>query len=428
MNAHSPSTAKSDPRHGSATATLTFSTVRAPYLKAGIDGACLLPLIPAKPRLSSLSKVLSRNFGKVPGEYKEASDDWRGLQGPHFREGLTPEFQAKAASWPTRNMGVRGAVYPGIDSDVGTKAARRLVDDVIRANFIDLDGRDFAVRTRGTSTRQLYAFVARGLVASLSNAVVFSLPDDPVGIKPHVVEIKGASNHWVCEGQHPEGEWYEWLDGADLVSCVAEDRLIELGNEDMARLVSELKQAIEAKGGKIHSTASAGSGGGSGELHDYSDDDPIMPVEVILDGLREHFQNTSANIPHHDVKGGGGFVSVLAQIRAALGREADDPETFAEVQAWATAHEDDTGADDAYFVKTWGSLDSGVRVDPWSLDVHFRKVGYHEGARHDFPDEPELAKRVALANQAHAASVEGKRVLCGGGSWRRSRSVFVSGT
>ena len=395
----------------SSTDFVTFDDVRKPYRNSGIDGAHLLPLVPRDAKLSAGSKLDADKLGKIPGAYDPNADDWRGLHGAHFREGLTPEIQAKAASWPTRNMGVRGAVFPGIDSDVGTATARRLVDDVIRANFVGWDGEDFAVRTRGTSQRQLYAFRARvpGQVASIGNAVVFTLPDDPAGMKkPHVVEIKGASNHWVAEGQHPEGEWYEWLDGADLATCVAENRLIELGNDDMARLVPKLVKAIEDEGGKIEGSGSTGSGGGgSGPLRDYSNDDPIMPVDVILEGLTEHFHNTRANIPHHDEKSGG-FVSVLAQIRAALGREANDPEVFAEVEAWATAHEDDTGADEAYFAKTWASLDSGVRVDPWSLDAHFRRIGYHEGAQYAFPTDE--ASGSAIVHNKEWAADAGNRL------------------
>ena len=376
MNFH----ARSTRAHGEAP---TFGTVLKPFSDAGIDARDLLPLIPPRARMSSDSNVPPANIGKVPGRYSAGSDDWRGLTGRHFSDGLSDDVARAARDWPTANVGVRGAAFHAIDSDVRSHDARRLVDRVI-VEFQGWDRAGFAVRTRGNSPRTLYAFAPEAEpIRSRPRAIEFTLPDDKAGAEPHMVEVIGAGKHWVAAGEHPGGDRYGWQSDADFAALVGAGDLLRLTEADVDRILDAVADAVERDSGTVLSRgATKAAGGGSGELRDFSRDEPAMPVDAILRGL-DRFPNTRANVPDHD--GERGFVAVLSAIRAALGCEADARED--KVRRWATAHEDDTGADDAYFDRVWGSLDAGVRAGPDSLDRWFRRAGVFVSAGADFPDD-----------------------------------------
>ena len=382
-----------------ASAVPTFGEASRPYIDAGIDARDLLPVIPPKARISSKSEVVG---GKTPGQYDPTADNWRGLRGSHFTKGLSDDTLHDCSKWPTGNVGIRGAVISAVDSDVQTNDARRLVVRVIE-EFAGRSGPDFAVRRRGTGPRQLYAFRPHGTVRSRPGAVKFTLPSDPKDMpKPHEVEVKGEGGHWVAAGVHPSGEPYEWDPEADLCEMLQDRRIIELGEADVERILDGLVKVIEAAGGTVVSRGSGkGASGNGGELRNYSRDDPVMPVEAILRGL-DRLPNTRAHFSTHD-----SLVVMLGAVRAALGCEADS--LAEDVRAWVTAHEDDTGADDAYFDRVWDSLDAGVRVDRDSLDRRFRRERIFVSADADFPDDDVAADSLA-ADAKWETSTAAKKV------------------
>lgn len=381
MNFH----AKSTRAHGDAT---TFGGAAKPFLDAGINARDLLPLIPPRARMSPDSTVPPANIGKVPGRYNAASDDWRGLTGRHFSDGLSDDVAHAARDWPTGNVGIRGAAFPAIDSDVASDDARRLVDRVI-VEFQGFVGPQFAVRTRGTSPRVLYAFAPDGApLRPRPAAVRFTLPGDKAGVE-HVVEVIGAGKHWVASGSHPGGDRYGWQGHADFAALVAASDLLRLTEADVNRILDAVADAVERDGGTVLSRGAAkAAGGGSGKLRDFSHNEPAMPVDAILRGL-DRFPNTEAAFPSRE-----SLVSVLSAVRAALGCEAEANED--RVRGWAV-DSSDGWCDDAYFGGVWRSLDAGVRAGPDSLYQMLHRAGAVPAAD-DFPDDDGVGANAIAAN------------------------------
>ena len=388
MNSHTKST-RADTTDDAVT---TFGKASQPFIDAGIRPEALIPEAPRDAKVyvrkDGRDAISRDNLGKVPGRYLK-SGEWSGFsrnkgEASLLDTGATPEEQRQFMAWPTPNVGVLGRFYPGVDADTNTPAAARIVAKAIAETF----GADTFIprRTRGNSTRGLYVFEADTPGTVTSRSVEFELPGESKGTT-HKMEVSGQGRQYVGAGIHPSGQLYGWDRDNHIKDTRAGD-LIAITDADMDRLLDVFFRMLKDVGGTVVSEASgtAASGNG-GTVRDFSRDDPVMPLGAILDGL-DSLPNTRADVPTHE-----DFVAILGAVRAALGREADACED--DVRRWATAHEDDTGADDAYFDRTWRSLDAGVRVGQDSLDRRFRQAGIHVGAPHDFPDDAVAADAIA---------------------------------
>lgn len=387
MNFH----AKSNARAGNAVGI--FGDAVRPFLDAGMKPEALIPEAPHDAKVyvrKNGSAAISRdNLGKVPGRYLTKSDEWCGFsrekgEASLLNTGATPEEQRQFTAWPTPNVGVLGRFYPGIDADTNTPAAARIVAKAIAETF----GADTFIprRTRGNSTRGLFVFEAATPGTVTSRSVEFELPAEAKGTT-HKMEVSGQGRQYVGAGIHPSGQPYGW-DRDNHIDDTRAGDLIVITDADVDRIYDVFTRMLKDAGGLVLSEAfgKANSGNG-GTVRDSSRDGPVMRMDAILDGLDE-LPNTRANFPTHD-----DFVAMLGAVRAALGSEADTCED--DVRLWATAHEDDTQADDAYFDRTWRSLDAGVRVGQDSLDRRFRQAGIHVSAPHDFPDDAVAADAIA---------------------------------
>ena len=394
MNYHTKARARVD---GADNAVTTFGEARRAFIDAGIDARDLLPVIPPGARISSKSEVVG---GKTPGQYDPTADNWRGLRGSHFTKGLSDDTLRDCSSSPTGNVGVRGAAFPAIDSDVRSHEARRLVGRVT-GEVQGFDGPEFAIRRRGKSPRELYAFRPHGTVRSRPGAVKFALPGDKAGVEPHVVEIIGAGKHWVAAGVHPSGEAYGWDPDADFVMLVRDRRLIELGEADVDRILDELLKAIEAAGGAVLSVAAGkGASGNGGELRNFRRAEPVMVPEAVFRGL-DRLPNTEANFPTRE-----SLVGVLGAVRAALGSEAEANED--RVREWAVDSSEGWCREEEDFETVWRSLDAGVRAGPDSLYRMLHSAGALDAAD-DFPDD-EIAADAEAENVKWEASTAAKKV------------------
>ncbi len=108
----------------------TFAQTAAPFIeRAKLPTADLLPLIPPGATLADGTSVKPFQIGKIPGRYSRG--EWWGLRGEWPTMGFTERDQIKAANWPTQNIGLRAADFPGVDSDVATDEAAALVEELV---------------------------------------------------------------------------------------------------------------------------------------------------------------------------------------------------------------------------------------------------------------------------------------------------------
>ena len=273
-----------------------------------------------------------------------------------------------------------------------------------------------AERLRGAGPRRLYALRCTAPddpdARVQSWSLDYRLPGDPEGEFPHKVDIIGHRKQFVATGVHHNGcDLYEWHPKYDLCELYEAGELASIDEAGMREFRSVLVEAIEAAGGEVRQ---GGRGGAGGEARDYSDAEPIMPVEAIFRGL-ERLPNTPANFPRRE-----DLVSVLAKIRAALGCEAEAERD--RVEEWACQDPDFCWPE--YFGKQWDSLDRGVRQDRNALELLFRYHRIYEGARHDFREPLSQAGRQTIEtstkeaqerrNQSEALLVEfGEKYLVG---------------
>lgn len=375
---------------------ITFGEARKVFTDAGIPAEHLLPLVPTDAKLSDGSKLGSKDMGKTPGRWNARAGTWSGLSkvngngGPsHFAAPLPADFVANSAGWPTPNVGIRGAAYPGVDADVGSATAARIVDQAITGVF-GLDG--YGIRFRGNSPRSLYAFA--GDVAPRPGALVFILPEDARGSAPHVVEIIGRGKHFVVAGVHPSGDAYGWDREADLAELARAGDLTTLAEADLDRFFDALAREVERAGGTVQGRQDGHGTGGWGDRHDWSRSEPVAPVGAVLDALWA-YPNTPEHLATH-----GDATSFLAKLYAALGREADAPDVVAEVEEWALDRADDfdTPPTAEWFQARWASFAGGVEHGQYALRMHLADNGIRFGAKFDFPDD-EIAEKADKLNR-----------------------------
>lgn len=359
---------KSTPKFGDATQQ---------FRDAGIPGGVLLPIAPVDARISGVGDFKEDVLGKSPGRFHKRNGTWSGLyikDRNHLREGLTAEHRKAFADWPTPNVGIIGRYAPAIDSDAESEDARRLVERALDTAF---GNAAIAERKRGNVSRRLYAFLNvdphNPDSRVRSRSLTYKLGADGPTDKPHKIDIIGYGRQFLIAGRHQSGDDYRWAKGWGLCDLVKAGTIEKIDNSDMDRFLAAFEAELAADGGAVLNSS---GGHAPGEEKDWSEYDPIFPINKIFDGL-DRIPNNAENFETRDE-----FVSMLASIRAALGNEAEAERS--EIEAWACADPD--WCPPEYFDKAWDSLDRGVRVDRHSLDRRFRQAGVFASAQHEFAE------------------------------------------
>ncbi|MFH6781149.1 MULTISPECIES: DUF5906 domain-containing protein [Methylobacterium] len=363
--------------------TPNFGEASKRFRDAGMDARWLLPIAPVDAMISANGLLEEKSLGKAPGRYNPKTRDWTGLGGTVTRDGLSSGDIKAAASWPTPNVGICGAYLPGIDSDAMSPEARRLVDRALIRAFGD--DAQYAVRRRGDNDRALYAFQGppadQPENAVKTRFIKYRLAGDDPSAKPHGLDIIGFGNQYVAAGIHPDGDLYDWEADWHVATLLERGTLEPLDNKGVGAFLEVFTEELKAAGGEILHASKAG--GGDVAEQDYSDLDPVMPVDAILEGL-DRMPNSDRNrFPFRD-----DFVQAVAAIRAALGSEAEAHED--DIREWACQDEDWCSPE--YFDKVWNSLSRGQRVGRHSLDAMFRRNKIYVSAKYEFPDDVEAAR------------------------------------
>jgi hypothetical protein len=342
---------------------MKFAEACAPFReKAQIPATDLLPLIPVGADMVAQTSVDPSQIGKVPGRYRADINRWSGLPGTALTDGLTDSQVGLVQAWPTENVGLRAARFPGLDIDVASEEVRDWVMGIALTTL------GFApVRVRAGAPRALLVYrTAPGAEIRKVRRKFRLLGQE------HIVELLGHGQQYVIAGLHPSGVPYEWKHGADLVTWGA-DGLEPLQLKDVEAFFTTLDQEIQKRGGEIVQRQEGHGTGGTGV--DYRTLAPAVPLEVLRGALAA-MPNTPDNFPDRN-----DLVGVLAAVKAALGRDA---EAFREEALdWAVAH---NWCDEPYFDKVWDSLET-VTVSPGYLLKLAREHGYHGDAALDFPDD-----------------------------------------
>jgi hypothetical protein len=357
---------------------MTFAAAARPFVEhARIPASDVLPIIPPGASLLPQSKVKADFLGKTPGRFFPGRNAWAGLAGAWPTEGLPSELRASAASWPTSNVGLRAASWPGVDIDVGSDEARELIEDVAVTHLGSAP-----VRTRAGSPRVLLVYRATGDEPIRKMRLVFTL-----GGLGHAVEVLASGQQYLIAGTHPTGAEYGWRDGFDLTSWGV-DGLGPISAADVRSFMQAATAAVITAGGKIISATTmriAANGDGVAVL----DAEPILDPDVALAALRA-VPNTSENLPDRS-----DLVSMLAAFKAALGNRCEEWRSAA--MEWAVAHD---WCSEEYFAQIWDSL-THVRVGPDYLIRKARRMGWHGDAASDFDDLPpeEVEAQIAAAQE-----------------------------
>jgi hypothetical protein len=350
-----------------------FATAARPFLEgARIPASDLIPITPPGAKLADSSRLDPSQLGKIPGRYHPEQKAWVGLGGSVLVEGLTPNQQRKVGSWPTSNVGLRAASFPGIDIDVESEEAAALVEKAAVVNL------GFApVRVRGNSPRRLLVYKAVGDEPIRKMRLLFEL-----GGKQHAVDVLGWGQQYIVGGVHPSGATYTWREG-HVLSEWGVDGLQAVTAADLRAFIQSLSERIVVAGGRIVSRSEQSlSGTGDGVL--VGDLDPVAPTELVLSALRA-IPNTPEEVPHR-----GDLVGIASALKAALGKVADDSAIGYEFLSWACA----TGwADTDYAHHIWKSI-KFTRSSPDTLFRKARRFGWHGDAPLDFPDDADEVDRI----------------------------------
>lgn len=334
--------------------------------KTGIPARDLLPLIPPDAKLGATSNVKPHQLGKIPGRF--SGGFWYGLSGPWPTFGLSENDSHAAALWPTHNVGLRAADYPGIDCDVNSVEALRLVEELIN---VRLAGGSLApVRERGNAPRALFVFRRVGDDPVRKIRVVF---EDDKGVT-HAVEVLGLGQQYVIAGMHPSGVAYEWREGRDLAQT--EGELIPMVTaEKLSGFMADLCREVENKGWKITTTISPRYGtGGEGMGILVNNADPLVEPKLAL-GALQAIPNNEETLPSRE-----DLVAVCASFKHMLGRDSDA--YYGEFVKWASRY---NWADEEYVKPIWDSLTS-VRTSPDYLFRLARRHGFRGDALADFAE------------------------------------------
>jgi hypothetical protein len=352
----------------------TFSTI-ANNLRTvgGFPARDLLPLIPPGAVLSDNTKVKPEQIGKIPGRF--AGGKWSGLSGPWPTFGLAERDQIAAAQWPTQNVGLRAADFPGIDIDTNSKEALELAEGLVTNQF----GGGLPARERGGAPRVLFPFRRVGEAQVRKHRIEFT-DSDGTG---HAVEVLGLGQQYVVSGIHPTGAAFEWREQRNGSGAIIQGDLVAYKSsglppitaDDVGQFMSTLQSAILGRGWTVTSIHAPKFGsGGRGEGILVSKAEAVIDPKLALEALTS-FPNTSDSLPRRE-----DLVSILSSFKNAVGKEAE--EHRAEVGEWATKH---GWADPEYFEKIWESLTT-ARVSPDHLLFVARKFGWRGDAVLDFKE------------------------------------------
>jgi hypothetical protein len=357
------------------------------FTDAGIHPKWLLPIAPVGAVISATGSLTDNVLGKAPGRFIPAKNVWTGLKGGAVVHGVSKDEFEIYRTWPTGNVGILGRAYPGIDSDAESVDAKNIVEAALDFGF----GADacYGIRIRGKGTRRLYAFKAYDPKDENSwvrtRHITYKLKDGTV----HKLDVIGYGGQYLIDGIHPSGDKYEWHSEWSLEAYAKQ--LLEIENADVERFLDAFYDLLDRAGGEIVK-ASGGSGGG--DETDIRDLEPVMSPKAVFDGLAK-MPNTPDTFLHRD-----DFVSALAAIRAALGKESCQRDVENSIFDWAT--KDPEWCDEAYFDKIWKSLDR-VRVPRDSLDRLFRRNGVQTHVKHVFDDKAkDLSKDIGEEKKALA--------------------------
>lgn len=363
-------------------ATLTFGNLVKDFKLAGFPARDLLPLIPPGATLSPGSKVSPKQIGKIPGRYL-SDGTWVGLQG-WTGFGVAETDQPRMAGWPTQNVGLRSADFPGIDCDTNTPEALAMVERVIVRNF----GTNNPVRARANAPRALYVLRRDENELPIGKHKIMWTDTDGV---EQAVEVLGAGQQYVISGVHTSGIAYEWR-GPSLTSFKVEG-LTRVTVEKVRDFMAQLEEEIVLQGGTVTSKSAAKYGRGDGGV-ETNHAEPIVDPKLALEALRS-IPNTVDTLPTRE-----SLVGLLSSFKQAVGREADS--LYYDVVTWAGEH---GWATEDYVARIWDSLTSS-RVHPDHLLHMARKYGWRGDAVLDFAkvDEGEMTvnEKIAHAKQHEA--------------------------
>lgn len=350
------------------------------YGTAGFSGE-ILPILPPDAKLSENSSVALEMRGKVPGSFDHGTGFWSGLAGWNTRVFET-ERLTQWSRWPLANIGLRAALYPGLDFDCSEMI---VVDFAIDAAF-----RHFGpapVRGRPGSSRCLLVYrLKAGEIAPRKIRIAFRLPGDET---IHAFEMLAAGQQYVIEGAHASGTSYAW-DGEIDLSVVGSAGLVEVTAEQWNSFRQVLVDLLKDLGATIVNVSSAGSAS-------ETERKPIGDESLTAGDLAELARALSAldcSSLDYDA-----WVSVIHAAKAASG---GDEMFFADVfLPWSLAY---PGNDESVVRSKWDSVGTSAIGAKWLFGLA-REHGFVGGVD-EFDVFPETEEEKADKAAEKAATDE----------------------
>ena len=324
-----------------------------------------------------------------------------GLTGGWAATGLSPRDQELAANWPTQNVGLRAADFPGVDADVESLEARAMVEEIVTETLGKAP-----VRGRGNSPRALFVFRRGGDLPIRKVRLEFN-----DGEKDHAVEVLGLGQQYAINGMHKTGVAYEWRDDRDLRTSSV-DTLTPVTAEQIAAMMAQVEAAIVKKGWKVTKTFKPKYGLGANgspalvanQLDPIIPDDPALSKELAMQALNV-LENNHEQFPTRE-----DFLSLVSSFKHVLGREADA--AFPEFVKWATKGDDGFAYSEEEIRFIWDSLTT-VRVSTDHLFGLARRRGFRGDAQIDFAGmeiDPGTAAPARVNGQVNVAEVERENI------------------
>jgi hypothetical protein len=308
------------------------------YVKAGF-GDHILPIIPHDAKLSWGSKVSPKSRGKVPGRYKAEQDKWIGYVG-WVQAIIDEKRRAEFATYPTRNWGLRGEEYVGIDIDTTDATLAKAIEDTA----IQLLGPSPA-RGRANSERRLLVYRAKGI---LFKRRAWTMPGSGLG-EIHAVEILGRGRQYLVEGIHPSGKPYKWRGGRDLPT-VGKCGLTETTGDKIREFLAVVDALIAQHGGTMVAASQAGTRR-SGET--WKIDDPRLVAEDKAEAVE-----ALKCIPCEDLD----YFQWLRVMRAFKAAVGGDEQYYPELEEWSAEYAQNT---EETTREKWDSFNDSAIGDDW---------------------------------------------------------------
>lgn len=331
--------------------------------KANLPERDLIPIIPVGAKLVKRTSIAEENVGKTPGQYDFKTKKWFGLTGSRLAEGLSPQDIVRFATFPTENVGLRAANFPGLDVDT---SSHEVCDMVVALAEQRLGHAPMRIREGAPRALLVYSRIGEEPIRKLK--LIFTCGEG----KKHTVELLGLGQQYLIHGVHPSGVRYDWAAEADLVSWGASS-LTNITAQDSRNFFDALIAEILARGWRVEEHVSRSGALRPGTV--VEEMEPIVTVEHALSALRV-IPNTQDVFPSRE-----DLIGVLASFKAAVGKESCKPEVYEDVREWACA-----GWPDADWIEgPWNSLTT-VRVGPERLFNLARAHGWFADAQQDFKE------------------------------------------